>query len=88
MEHSIPVANSQGNGQKLEDRINNQIQGVKGINMAQAATHLLVNQSQEFGVRSRQQLLPDKFKYFHYLLAGQCVILWGELVNHFQELKE
>ena len=35
-----------------------------------AATHFLVNQWQEFGVGSKQQLLLDKFEYSHYLFVG------------------
>ena len=35
-----------------------------------AAIHFHVNQWQEFGVRSKQQLLLDKFEYSHYLFAG------------------
>ena len=35
-----------------------------------AAMHFLVNKFQEFGVKLRWQLLPDKFAYSHYLFAG------------------
>ena len=34
-----------------------------------AATHFLVNKLWELGTRSRKQILPDKFKYSHYLFA-------------------
>ena len=35
-----------------------------------ATTYFLLNKLQEFGVRSRKQLLFDMFEYTHYLFAG------------------
>ena len=35
-----------------------------------ATTDFLLNKLQEFGVRSRQQLLLDMFEYSHYLFPG------------------
>lgn len=41
-----------------------------------AATYFLAIYLQEYGVRSRLQLL-DKFEYAHYLFAGWCVGVKG-----------
>ena len=38
-----------------------------------AVRQFLVNWLPEFGVRSRQQLIPYKFEYSHYLSAEQCM---------------
>ena len=40
-----------------------------------ADTKFLVNWLPEFGVRSRQQLIPYKFEYSHYLSAEQCMVI-------------
>ena len=39
--------------------------------------YFLATYLQEFGVRSRKQLLPDKFEYSHYLFAEQCIDIIG-----------
>ena len=42
-----------------------------------AATQFLVHKWWEFGVRSREQLQPDKFVYSHYLFTRYCMGIIG-----------
>ena len=53
------------------------------------ASHSLVNQLQEFGFRSRQQPLTDKFEDSHNLFAGLCSDTYREKLhfNHFWNQK-
>ena len=39
----------------------------------------LLNKLQEFGVRSREQPLPDKFEYSQYLFCGWCMDIIGRI---------
>ena len=50
---------------------------IRSLFSPQAATHFLVNKLREFGVRSRHQLVPDKFEYSHYLFARECMDIVG-----------
>ena len=55
-----------------------------------AATHFLVNQLQEFGVRSGSRLSPDKSEYSHHLFAGYMNgnFKMFHVINHFWEFKD
>ena len=44
-----------------------------------AAVHFLGNNLWEFDVRSRLKLVPDEFEYSHYLFAGRCMDIKGEV---------
>ena len=44
-----------------------------------AVAHFLGNNLWEFDVRSRLKLVPDEFEYSHYLFAGRCMDIKGEV---------
>ena len=44
-----------------------------------AVAHFLGNNLWEFDVRSRLKLVPDEFENSHYLFAGRCMDIKGEV---------